>query len=68
MKSQNKATDVLNTNFVTLFKSFLKKSAPLHFTSCHTVSVEEMPLGGLKSAMMPRRLSQGRSILVGAMC
>lgn len=43
MKSQDKATDVLNTNLVTLFKSFLKKSAPLHFTSCHAMSVEEMP-------------------------
>lgn len=46
MTSQNKATDVLTATFITLFKSFLKKTAHLHFTSCHTMSVEEMPSGG----------------------
>ena len=50
-----------------MFKSFLKKSAPLHFTDCHTMSVEGMPSGRL-SATTPTRLSQGRSILVGAVC
>lgn len=50
-----------------MFKSFLKKSAPLHFTDCHTMSVEDMPSGRL-SATMPTRLSQGRSTLVGAVC
>lgn len=47
MKSQNKATDVLNTNYITWFKSFFKKSAHLRCPSCLTMSVEETPSKGL---------------------
>lgn len=47
-KPQNEATVVLNANFITLFKSFLKKIAHWHFASCHTMSVGERPSGGFR--------------------
>lgn len=57
-KSQNKATEVLNTNFITLFKSFLKrkkKIAHLHLTSCRTYYVCR------RNAFIRRGFAQGHN-------
>lgn len=44
---KSKASDILKTNFVRLFKKLLKQFAHLHSTPCHTMSVEQiMPLEG----------------------
>lgn len=72
LKSQNKATEVLDTNFLTLVKSFLKKkknwTSAFDFLPYYVCRRNAFIWRGFAEGHTACKLFQGCSISTGAMC